>query len=41
LAKGPQHTTRLMAGAFPTRHQAEQQQRELEAQGIAAQTIRR
>jgi len=39
--KGSQNTARLMAGAFPTRQEAEQQQRELEAQGIAAQTIQR
>jgi hypothetical protein len=39
--KGPQNTTRLMAGAFPTRQEAEQQQRQLEAQGITARTIRR
>jgi cell division septation protein DedD len=39
--KGPQNATRLMAGAFPTQQEAEQQQRELEAQGIDAQTIRR
>ena len=39
--KGPQDSIRLMAGAFPTRQEAEQQQRELEAQGIAAQPIQR
>lgn len=39
--KESQSSARLMAGAFPTRQEAEQHQRELEAQGIAAQTIPR
>ncbi|MGE5257503.1 MAG: SPOR domain-containing protein [Hyphomicrobiales bacterium] len=39
--KGSQDTVRLMSGAFPTRQEAEQQQRELEAQGITAQTVQR
>jgi hypothetical protein len=39
--KGPQNSTRLMAGAFPTQQEAEQQQRQLEEQGVPARTIRR
>jgi len=39
--KGPQNSTRLMVGAFPTQQEAEQQQRQLEAQGISTRTIRR
>jgi hypothetical protein len=39
--KGPQNQTWLVAGAFPTQQAAEQQQLELEAQGVPARTIRR
>jgi len=41
VVKGAGGTAQLLVGAFPTREAAEQQQRELEGQGIAARTIRR
>jgi cell division septation protein DedD len=41
VAKGPGDSARLLVGAFPTQAAAEQQQRELEGQGIAARTILR
>jgi cell division septation protein DedD len=41
VAKGPGDSVRLLVGAFPTQAAAEQQQRELEGQGIAARTILR
>jgi len=41
VVKGAGDTTQLLVGAFPTREAAEQQQRELEGQGIPARTISR
>jgi cell division septation protein DedD len=41
VVKGTGDTAQLLVGAFPTQTAAEQQQRELEGQGIVARTIRR
>jgi hypothetical protein len=41
VVKGAGDAAQLLVGAFPTQAAAEQQQRELEGQGITARTIRR